>query len=143
MSIEKLSEFTSGRSFLFEKKRYDVSNTKYQDLKFMIFTSQRTFVFYDTELEDFISKLEFLSDEAVEKIKQTTAVTTNSYKAEIIRVNDRSLRISEKLEDLFNDIYGSENDDAKLKKAASLVQISNAIVANEVARFRFLNLQSK
>jgi hypothetical protein len=141
MSIEKLNAFGPGKSFLFEKKRYDVTKTKFQDLKFMIFTEQRTFVYYETELDDFVTKIEFLSD--VEKVSTSPAVSSNSFKAEIIRVSDRSLRIAEKLEDVFNDIYKSDNDDAKIKKAASLVQISNAIVANEVARFRFLNLQSK
>jgi hypothetical protein len=141
MSIEKLNEFIPGTSFLFEKRRYDVTKTKFQELKFMIFTKQRTFVYYETEFDEFVTKTEFLFN--VGPGIAAPAVSNNIYEAEIIRVSDRSLRISEKLEDLFNDIYKSDNDDVKIKKAASLVQISNAIVANEVARFRFLNLQSK
>lgn len=138
MSIGKLYPFAPGASFEYQKKIYNVKSCDFVSGKYLVKTNVRTFVFFESEFDAFVQEIRFI-DNADKKI-----VTRNEpYKAEIVGVNSRSLRIADKLEEVFNEISNGDFDEGKLKKAHAMVNISNAIVANEVLNLRFLALKNK
>jgi len=141
MSIERLKDFEVKKAFEFEKKTYCVKSLSYKDLKFLIYTDKRTFVFFESELDEFINTIKWIDNSVIYPSKGHA--TEKSHNAEVIAVNSRSLRIANKLEEMFNDIASGEMSDEKLKKATAMVNISNAIVANEVLNLRFMSLQNK
>lgn len=141
MSIERLKDFEAKKAFEFEKKTYCVKSASYKDLKFLIYTDKRTFVFFESEYDEFIDNIKWI--DASVSVTAAKGHTAKSHNAEVINVNSRSLRIANKLEEMFNDIATGDMSDEKLKKAAAMVNISNAIVANEVLNLRFIALQNK
>ena len=120
MSIERLKNFEAGKAFEFEKKIYSVKSVNYKDLKFIIYTDKRTFVFFESEYNEFIEQIKWIDT-------SVSVAADKSHNAELITVNSRSLRIADKLEEMFNDIAGGDLSDDKLKKATTMVNLSNAI----------------
>ena len=151
MSIERLKTVEAGKAFEFEKKIYTVKSVSYKDLKFIIYTDKRTFVFFESELDVFIQDLIWVEVQKPDvKFEKGGIYTPNKFfplekkhTAEVITVNSRSLRIANRLEEVFNEISSGDLSDDKLKKATAMVNISNAIVANEVLNLRFMALQNK
>jgi len=155
---EKLKLFENA-TFLWGGREYVVKNTKIIDLKASIFTDRQTFVKYESELDSFLNEIKFIdksvsteSDvvnekelqrhEVVQEIKeQGIAIVQSVYHAEIMDANNRAIRISDKLEDVFNELSSGEFDEKKYKKAEAMVKLSNAIVSNEMTRFKYLTLK--
>lgn len=155
---EKLKLFEN-TTFIWNGREYKVKNTKIIDLKASIFTDRQTFVKYESELDSFLNEIKFIDkslsvqsdfliekelqrQEVVEEIKQSgVAIVQNVYHAEIMDANNRAIRISDKLEEVFNEISSGEIDDKKYKKAEAMVKLSNAIVSAEITRFKYLNLK--
>lgn len=155
---EKLKLFENA-TFLWNGREYKVNNTKIHDLKASIFTDRQTFVKYESELDTFLNEIRFLDksvsiqspilvekelkrQEVVEQIKEDgISIVQKVHHVEIMDANNRAQRISQKLEDVFNDISNGEFDEKKHKKAESMVKLSNAIVSNEMMRFKYLNLK--
>lgn len=155
---EKIKLFENSQ-FMYLGKTFKVMNCKVQYHKAMIFTDRQTFVKYETELDAFLTEIEFITDsssiakvldeeketvrtEAVAEIKaKGEVILPNVHHAEIMNSNQRAMRISEKLEAVFNEISDGDADEKKLKKAGAMVQLSNAIVNNEMMKFKYLNLK--
>jgi hypothetical protein len=155
---EKLKLFENA-TFLWGGREYVVRNTKIIDLKASIFTDRQTFVKYESELDSFLNEIKFIDksvsvqseflvekelqrQEVVQEIKeQGIAIVQSVHHAEIMDANNRAIRISDKLEDVFNEISSGEFDDQKYKKAEAMVKLSNAIVSNEMTRFKYLTLK--
>lgn len=155
---EKIKLFQNSR-FLYLGKTFKVLNCRIQDHKAMIFTDRQTFVKYETELDTFLTEVEFIEEsssiakivdseketartEAISEIKSKgEVIVPNVYHAEIMNANNRAMRISEKLEDVFNSISEGTADETLIKKADAMVRLSNAIVSNELTRFKYLNLK--
>ncbi len=155
---EKLKLFENA-TFLWGGREYVVRNTKIIDLKASIFTDRQTFVKYESELDTFLNEIKFIDksvsvqseflvekelqrQEVVQEIKeQGIAIVQSVHHAEIMDANNRAIRISDKLEDVFNEISSGEFDDQKYKKAEAMVKLSNAIVSNEMTRFKYLTLK--
>lgn len=155
---EKLKLFENA-TFIWGGREYKVQRTKILDLKALIFTDRQRFVKYESELDSFLNEIKFIDksdsteldivnekevqrQEVVEEIKQSgVAVVQKVYHAEIMDANNRAIRISDKLEEVFNEISSGEFDDQKYKKAEAMVKLSNAIVSNEMTRFKYLNLK--
>ena len=155
---DKLALFENA-TFLWQGREYKVKNTKLLDLKANIFTDRQTFVKYESELDSFLKEIKFLdknisvqSDFLVEKELQRKEIIEESessgvvikqevYHAEIMDANNRAIRISDKLEEAFMDLSNGNYDEKKYKKAEAMVKLSNAIVSNELTRFKFLTLK--
>jgi hypothetical protein len=155
---EKLKLFENA-TFLWGGREYVVRNTKIIDLKASIFTDRQTFVKYESELDSFLNEIKFIDksvsvqseflvekelqrQEVVQEIKeQGIAIVQSVHHAEIMDANNRAIRISDKLEDVFNEISSGDFDDQKYKKAEAMVKLSNAIVGNEMTRFKYLTLK--
>jgi len=155
---EKLKLFENA-TFLWGGREYVVKNTKIIDLKASIFTDRQTFVKYESELDSFLNEIKFIDksvstesdvvnekelqrQEVVQEIKeQGIAIVQSVYHAEIMDANNRAIRISDKLEDVFNELSSGEFDEKKYKKAEAMVKLSNAIVSNEMTRFKYLTLK--
>lgn len=155
---EKLKLFENA-TFLWGGREYVVRNTKIIDLKASIFTDRQTFVKYESELDSFLNEIKFIDksvsvqseflvekelqrQEVVQEIKeQGIAIVQSVHHAEIMDANNRAMRISDKLEDVFNELSSGEFDEQKYKKAEAMVKLSNAIVSNEMTRFKYLTLK--
>jgi len=155
---EKLKLFENA-TFLWGGREYVVKNTKIIDLKASIFTDRQTFVKYESELDSFLNEIKFIDksvsvqsevlvekelqrQEVVQEIKdQGIAIVQSVHHAEIMDANNRAMRISDKLEDVFNELSSGEFDEQKYKKAEAMVKLSNAIVSNEMTRFKYLTLK--
>lgn len=155
---EKLALFYNA-TFLYESKTYKVIECKIVNGKAVIRTDKQTFVKLESELDVFMQFVEFIENETslakivdvvkeekrIEKVaayeNKSEVIKETIYKAEIVNANDRALRISEKLEDVFNAISDGETDEKLIKKADAMVRLSNAIVSNEMTRFKYLNLK--
>ena len=155
---EKLKLFENA-TFLWGGREYVVKNTKIIDLKASIFTDRQTFVKYESELDSFLNEIKFIDksvstesdvvnekelqrQEVVQEIKeQGIAIVQSVHHAEIMDANNRAIRISDKLEDVFNELSSGEFDEKKYKKAEAMVKLSNAIVSNEMTRFKYLTLK--
>lgn len=155
---EKLELFENA-TFLWGGREYVVRNTKIIDLKASIFTDRQTFVKYESELDSFLNEIKFIDksvsvqseflvekelqrQEVVQEIKQQgIAIVQSVHHAEIMDANNRAIRISDKLEDVFNELSSGEFDEKKYKKAEAMVKLSNAIVSNEMTRFKYLTLK--
>lgn len=156
---EKLKLFEDA-IFLWNGREYKVMNAKILDHKASIITNRQTFVKYESELDSFINEITFIdksntldSSEVVvkkeedrkklveETKKEGVVIYQSVHHAEIIGANERALRISEKLESVFDEISAGCADDKLLKKADAMLKVSNAIVNNEMMRFKYLNLK--
>jgi len=155
---EKIKVFQDS-NFVYLGRTHRVKNAKVQDHKAMIFTDRQTFVKYETELDTFLTEIEFVEEtsgiakivdsekemvrsEAIAEIKaKGEIIVSNVYHAEIMNANNRAMRISEKLESVFDAISDGEPDEKMIKKADAMVRLSNAIVSNEMTRFKYLNLK--
>lgn len=157
--IEKLALFNNA-SFIWQGREYEVKNTKCMDLKACIYTNRQTFIKFESELDQFINEIKFIQKNTqglIKKIDEDKELVRNEliqideekgvkhsievYHAEIMDANNRAIRISDKLEEAFNDLSEGDFDEKKYKKAESMVKLSNAIVANEMMRFKFLTLK--
>lgn len=138
-----IDQLFSGKIFLFENKTYKVISVKETNGKAVIKTDRQTFVRLESELTDFLFSIEFLD----EKIKQDSYCPTvdlikelTPLKAEIIRINEQSRRITDKLEDVFNDLSVNPSEET-FKKAKAMVEASNAISNMQLTSYKFLALK--
>lgn len=134
--------------FTYDNKKYKVLSVEIKNQKAIIVTDRRTFVFLSGELNDFMDKIILLNPpvENVEVMKpagyQTKELVSDMtvLKAEIIHNNAQARRITDKLEDVFNEL-SADPKDATYKKAKAMVDASNAIVNMQLANYKFLSLK--
>ena len=149
--VELLKEFSKGKVFEFEGKKYVIEEASIKNFRFCVFTNRRNFVFLESEFGAFYDKVKWCddfetstSDEVVESIgnKLTTPVEIISFP--VADDLQRSSRVSEKLEEMFNVLANEkEVSDASLKKAKAMVDLSNSMVANAVMRVRLMSLNKQ
>lgn len=132
-------------SFVYEKKLHKVVSATVVNNRCVIKTNRQTFVKLESEIDDFweeidireLSKLEekepwLPSNEVVKKgqVRQ----------AEVIKSNDLSVRITSKLEAVFDEISLNPSEET-YKKASAMVAASNAIVNVQMANYKYLTLK--
>jgi hypothetical protein len=145
-SIQLLKEFSVGKVFEFEAKKYVVQEAGVKNFRFCVFTDRRNFVFLESEFGAFYDKVKWYDDFESSSNALETVVDKSVSKVEVLSfpvLDDvqRSVRVSEKLEDMFNALANeTEVSDANLKKAKAMVDLSNSIVANAVMRVRLMSL---
>lgn len=129
--------------FSFENKEYKVIEVSVKFQKAVIKTDKRIFVLFPHELEDFMEKITIIdSDVESETFLPSKEIIDEitPLKAEIIHTNKQSRRITDKLEEVFNELACSPKEET-YKKAKAMVDASNAIVNMQLANYKFLTLK--
>lgn len=139
---EKLQQFEN-KSFVWQKKTYCVKEVFVKNLRAVIITDRRSFVWLESQLDEFIMEIGFFENTneiAVKEHNMKSDITSNALECEIIEQNGLAARLTEKLEGMF-DLLEVDSSDQSLKKAKSMVDIANAIVNVQNANYRFLMLR--
>jgi hypothetical protein len=128
--------------FSFENKEYKVTKVSVKFQKAVIETDKRTFVWFAHELSDFIEKITIVEDVKKSEFLPSNEVVSKMtpLKAEIIHTNEQARRITDKLEDVFNELASKPKEET-YKKAKAMVDASNAIVNMQLANYKFLSLK--
>ena len=148
---EKIKLFENS-VFKYENKTHSVNEVKFIQNKAVIITNVKTFVKYENELDEFLKVIEFVLPEMITKseqnkveimkpsIEKSIEIYMPKTSKEVEEVNALSKRVSAKLEEIFNELATSTYDENLAKKADAMVRASNAIVVNEMMRFKYLTL---
>lgn len=148
----KLNELV-GVEFIFSTLKYKVKKVKEVNGRAVIETDRRTFCFLPSELGDWMENIKILDTTEIKKeqlevlpvpevkvyAKEVVAEPT-ALQTEIIKTNQLSRRITDKLEAVFNELADGPSDET-YKKAAAMVNASNAIMNMQVANYKFLTLK--
>lgn len=153
----KLNQFLGVR-FSYNTLIYKVLEVKIVNQKATIKTDRRTFVFLESELDDFIEAIKFLevktsklTDGSVEKSLEVQKIWSSEnegskevqlspLQAEIIVAESNSSKVNAKLMDMF-DLLSKKPTEMTFKQASAMVNVSNAIVSVQMAQFKFLSLK--
>jgi len=130
------------KCFLYEGKQFKVLGTKIVNHKATIITDKRTFVFYETELDDFLEIIDLreLSDfekkNALAAQKTAEIVEKNHvHDVEIIKVDSVAAKMVDSLMSVFDELSNSPTDET-YKKAKAMVDVSGAVVNAQVLQLR-------
>lgn len=138
---QKLQQFEN-KAFVWQKKTYIVKQVFIKNLRAIIVTNRRSFVWFESQLDHFMTEIVFLENTpelAVKNQNMMLGVSEDVIECEIIEQNGLAARLTEKLEGMF-DLVETDSSDETLKKAKSMVDIANAIVNVQNANYRFLML---
>lgn len=153
----KLNQFI-GKKFIFSTLKYKVLEVKIVNQKAAIKTDRRTFVFLESELDDFIEAIRFfeVEDSKLNDVVVTSplevqriwssedeigkAVQSSPLQAEIVIAESNAQKVSNKLMEVFETLAESPSEET-YKKAAAMVNVSNSIVAVQMAQIKFLSLK--
>ena len=149
--IELLKEFSVGKVFEYDGKKHIVEEASIKNFRFCIYTDRRRFVFLESEFGAFYDKVKWYddfetstSDEALQFVVNKPATKVEIISFPVVDDIQRSARVSEKLENMFNALADEkEVTDASLKKAKAMVDLSNSLVANAVMRVRLMTLNKQ
>lgn len=141
----KVNQFIGISCFVYEKKLHKVESVTVVNNRLVIKTNRQTFVKLESEIDDFyeaidIRELSKLEEKVPWLPSNDVIAEATPLQKEIIATNERSNRISDKLEAVFNELSENPSDDL-YKKAAAMVNTSNAIMNMQVANYKFLSLK--
>jgi hypothetical protein len=147
--MQDLLNKLNGKAFKYCGKTYSVKETKIVNQRGVILTDGQSFVKTNSELEAFIDDIEIV------KIEKTTVGVVSSklftpsdevvlksspFQAEIIVAESNAQKVSNKLMEVFNSLADSPTEET-YKKAQAMVNVSNSIVAVQMAQIKFLSLK--
>ena len=153
----KLNQFI-GERFIFSTLEYKVLEVKIVNQKAAIKTDRRTFVFLESELDDFMENIKFVDVENFSKKVSgpqkelqvqtiwsqedhaTEVIKSSPLQAEIVVAESNAQKVSNKLMEVFDSLSETPTEET-YKKAAAMVNVSNSIVAVQMAQIRFLSLK--
>jgi len=140
----KVNQFID-KNFVYEGKLHKVQSVKIVNHKAVIKTDRLTFVKLESELDDFMAEIDFKELSKLEEKEAFIPVNhvakkEHVYQAEIIKTNTLSMRITDKLEAVFDEISNNPSEEA-YKKASAMVSASNAIVNVQMANYKYLTLK--
>lgn len=139
---KKLQQFEN-KAFVWQKKTYIVKQVLIKNLRAIIVTDRRTFVWYESQLDDFMKEIVFLENKPELPAKNQSMVPVlgqDVIECEIIEQNGLAARLTEKLEGMF-DMVEADPSDETLKKAKSMVDLANTIVNVQNTNYKFLMLR--
>lgn len=131
--------------FSFENKEYKVTKVSVKFQKAVIETDKRTFVWFSHELSNFMDQIVIINPDSLISKKEEWLPSNEvvseitPLKAEIIHTNEQARRITDKLEDIFNQLANDPREET-YKKSKAMVDASNAIVNMQLANYKFLSL---
>lgn len=153
----KLNQFI-GERFIFSTLEYKVLEVKIVNQKATIKTDRRTFVFLESELNEFMEVIKFIdvenfSKKSIDPKKEPhvqtiwsqeqnipQVVKTSALQAEIVVAESNSQKVSNKLMEVFDSLADNPTEET-YKKASAMVNVSNSIVAVQMAQIKFLSLK--
>jgi hypothetical protein len=142
--MQNLLNKLNGKSFKYCGKTYTVKNTKIVNQKGVVLTDSQSFVKTNSELEAFMEDIEFVKldkKDLLEFIPSSELVAKSSpLQAEILVAESNAQKVSNKLMEVFNSLADNPSEDT-YKKAAAMVNVSNSIVAVQMAQIKFLSLK--
>jgi hypothetical protein len=132
MTNDDKLKFLYGREFKYQNKVFQCVDVKRTEEKFIVKTKQRSFVFYESEFELFYEDLNFDVNTKLPKSKVHQAV--------VIQEQPICVQVNAKLMDIFQLISETDNPEKELlQKANTMVQLSDAMVKNELLRLKIQN----
>lgn len=139
----KLDHFVNA-AFKLDNKIYNVLEVSVKSLKASIKTDRRTFVLYESELDDLIEKIVFC--EVSEQVGSAAVMAqpmfkNNALTQQVIEHNGLSNRMSKKLEEVFDELTSNPGEET-YKKAKSMVEVANSIVNVQMANYKYLTLNN-
>lgn len=135
----KLNQFVN-KAFKYDGKIYIVEDVSVKSLKAILKTDRRTFILFKSELDDLISKIEFCDlPEPSQMVVMQPMIKNSILTNQIIEQNSLSTRMSKKLEEVFDELSGTPDEDS-FKKAKSMVDVANSIVNVQMANYKYLTL---
>ena len=146
---EAIELFESKTVFVFEKKVFVIDFVKEQSGKLIVVTNQRTFSKWESEIDAFLSEIEF-KESGVVPVQNNTSVFKNEGNQQNflpVDVNglmlpNSSMKAKDKLDGLiamFDDPTNITDD--FMKKANALCTITDKIVSVEKLQLDFVKLQ--
>ena len=135
-------------AFTYEGKKYVVISAKINSAKAIIKTDKRTFVFLESEFKEFYDAITFvpvldvkkeLNPMQVQPYVEITSKSTSLH-AEVIQANQLSVRLTDSLEEIFREIAYGDPGEKTFRKAEAMVRATNAIVAVQLANYKYLAL---
>lgn len=142
---EKTNQF-KGRSFEFEKKRFDVTDARCDTGRAYIYTlQQRTFVKDSEQMDNFLRGVKFLpvGAEAEPKNNQNHKPMTQELTAVNASVNasvDTASSMTEKMKAMFDVLAGNPTEE-DFRKAEGMTKIANTVVSIEQTKINYLKLK--
>lgn len=139
----------NGKAFKYCGKTYVVKSTKIVNQKAVVLTDSQSFVKTTSELEAFMEDIEFVKIEKTnENLSAAKAyvpsnemvLKSSPLQAEIIVAESNTQKVSNKLMEVFELLSENPTEDT-YKKAAAMVNVSNSIVAVQMAQIKFLTLK--
>ena len=129
------------KSFVYQNKTHKVLEVKDIYGKIAIITDKQAFSKLESDFDDFMEEIDVremsvFEEKAVAKQQPKGHV----YQAEIIKANNLSARITDKLEAVFDELANKPSEET-FKKANAMVSASNAIVNVQMANYKFLTLK--
>lgn len=145
--VEKIKSVIEGTSFTFKGKNYQYKECRSVNSKIMILTDSVTLQADYDNPDGFLDQISVIKTEdqisqfpAEIKPVHTTATEINrAIKAEIISSNQRSTRMADKMEEMFNKLCDGTPSDELVKQATAMRDMSNSIVNLETLKFKMLN----
>lgn len=137
----------NNRSFLLDKKIHKVMLTKIVNGKAVIKTNIQSFVKLPSEMDAFFDSIVMV--EKTSELPENDFLpskdvvhTTTALQQEIIYNNAQSRRVTDRLEDIFNELSSQNKiSEETYKKAKAMVDASNAIVNMQMVNYKFLALK--
>jgi hypothetical protein len=132
MSNDEKLQFLYEREFKYQNKVFNCVDVKRTEEKFIVKTKQRSFVFFESEFELFYSSLNFDINKKLPNVKVHDAV--------VIKEQPICVQVNAKLLDMFEQVSNIEKPNKELlQKASTMVQLSDAMVKNELLRLKIHN----
>jgi hypothetical protein len=132
MTNDDKLKFLYGREFKYQNKVFQCVDVKRTEEKFIVKTKQRSFVFYESEFELFYQDLNFDVNTKLPKSKVHQAV--------VIQEQPICVQVNEKLLEMFDQVSKTKKPNKELlQKATTMVQLSDAMVKNELLRLKIQN----
>jgi hypothetical protein len=135
-------------AFMYEGKKYVVIAAKINGTKAIVKTDKRTFVFLESEFNAFYDAIVFVPVIDVKKelnpmqaqpYVEITSKSTSLH-AEVVQANQLSVRLTNSLEEIFNELAYGDPTDKTYRKAEAMVRATNAIVSVQLANYKYLSL---
>ena len=140
-----------GRSFIFSTLKYKVKKAKIINGNAVIITDRKPFNFYPAEFNDWYRNIQICED-SEDKIMVPSKVINewippvkienvpSPLQVEIVVAESNAQKVSNKLMEVFETLAESPTEET-YKKAAAMVNVSNSIVAVQMAQIKFLSLK--
>lgn len=147
--MQNLLNKLSGKAFKYCGKTYTVKETKIVNQRAVILTDGQSFVKINSELEAFMDDIEIVKIKkansiaaAAKSFNQPAEVVVKSspLQAEIVVAESNAQKVSNKLMEVF-DMLSDAPTEETYKKAQAMVNVSNSIVAVQMAQIKFLSLK--